>query len=35
MGRSLALFAEIVGVATSPRPKWCCQIRLTITRANR
>ena len=21
------------GVATIPRPKWCCQIRLTITRA--
>ena len=21
------------GVATIPRPKWCCQIRLTMTRA--
>lgn len=22
-----------LGVRTMPRPKWCCQIRLTITRA--
>src|SRR4051812_17033970 len=21
------------GVGTSPRPKWCCQMRLTMTRA--
>ena len=25
--------AEVVGVRTRPSPKWCCQIRLTITRA--
>ena len=24
---------KLLGVATKPRPKWCCQIRLTITRA--
>ena len=27
------IWPKSLGVATSPSPKWCCQTRLTITRA--
>ena len=33
MRRPLARAPKSLGVATMPRPKWCCQSRLTITRA--
>src|SRR3978361_866898 len=32
LGRS-PILPKLLGVATSPRPKWCSQTRLTITRA--
>ena len=34
VGRSPCV-PKSLGVATIPRPKWCCQSRLTITRASR
>jgi len=33
MGRWIAGGSRIAGVRTRPKPKWCCQMRLTITRA--
>ena len=33
MRRSFAEVPKLLGVPTRPLPKWCCQTRLTITRA--